>query len=101
MVTAGESNIAVRFSEFEGMDTVMALKGQVQWIWVDCFSKLPLDRDVVMRQKEAGFKLCLVSPELQGRPLDVVPCRDRLREAGIIPDAVCSKRSLISTWEQP
>jgi hypothetical protein len=44
------------------------MKGMVDWVWVDCFSKVPLNREIYNILKDAGFKLCFVSPELQNQP---------------------------------
>lgn len=89
----GESRCAIRVSEFESIDTAMALAGSVQWIWVDCFSRFPLDRADATRLRDAGFKLCLVSPELQGRDaaVEIPALRELLRRECIVADAVCSK----------
>ena len=40
-----EKNIALRFSEFEGLDTILNMENKVKWVWIDCFSKLPLDKE--------------------------------------------------------
>jgi hypothetical protein len=63
----GEQNIALRFSEFEGIDTILNMKSKVKWVWVDCFSRLPITKENYQILKDNGFKLCLVSPELQGQ----------------------------------
>ena len=34
LVTKGESKIALRFSEFEGMDTLRTMSGKIDWVWV-------------------------------------------------------------------
>ena len=39
----GEKNIALRYSEYEGIDTLEKMKGKVEWIWVDCFTYLPIN----------------------------------------------------------
>lgn len=96
----GESKIAVRFSEFEGLDTVMALKGKVDWVWVDCFTKLPINAENYKLLKDAGFKLCLVSPELQGRGEDIEKYRDELASQGIVFDLICTKYYNISRWQE-
>ncbi len=75
----GEKRIAVRLSEFESIETVMNMKGRVEWVWVDCFTKLPSGIDTLQQE---GFKVCLVSPELQGRQDDYSHIR---------VDAVCTK----------
>ncbi len=92
-VRAGESRCAVRVSEFESIDTALTLAGQVDWIWVDCFTRFPLDRAQAERLRSAGFKLCLVSPELQGRDAatEIPALRALLAREGIVADAVCTK----------
>ncbi len=90
LVSLGERKIAVRFSEFEPIEGCLSLAGQVEWVWVDCFTKCPLDADSYARLK-AHFKLCAVSPELQGRPVETIA--DYARELAAFPmDAVCTKR---------
>ena len=71
----------------------MSLAGMVDWVWVDCFTKFPLTTADASRLAEAGFKLCLVSPELQGRmaPEEITAMRALLTELGIAADAVCTK----------
>ncbi len=97
--TAGERRCAVRVSEYESIETAMALAGKVDWVWVDCFTRFPLSGDDAARLQGAGFRLCLVSPELQGRPADtgISAMVNLLRERRIVPDAVCSKRP--DLWE--
>lgn len=86
----GESKIAVRYSEFEPIEGCLALAGQVEWVWVDCFTKMPLDARSYARLK-ASFKMCAVSPELQGRPAETIA--DYARELAPYPmDAICTKR---------
>jgi hypothetical protein len=89
----GESRCAVRVSEFETIDTALSLAGKVDWVWVDCFTKFPLDRASATKLKEAGFKLCIVSPELQGRmeqsDTDIIVAA--MNDAGVVPDAICTK----------
>lgn len=89
----GESRCAVRVSEFESIDTALTLAGQVDWVWVDCFTRFPLERAQADRLKAAGFKLCLVSPELQGREaaVEIPALRALLARKGIVADAVCTK----------
>jgi hypothetical protein len=38
---------------------------------LNSFTQLPLNTENYKTLKEAGFKLCLVSPELQGRNEDI------------------------------
>jgi len=100
MIKRGETRTAVRFSEYESIDTVMKLEGLVEWIWVDCFTHLPISKDLYQLLKNCGFKLCLVSPELQGRPDDIPAYRDQLKADEIVFDAICTKRANIAKWKE-
>lgn len=89
----GEPRCAVRVSEFESIDTALSLAGRIQWAWVDCFTRFPLDGAQARRLQDAGFKLCLVSPELQGRDAgrEIPALRALLAREGIVAEAVCTK----------
>lgn len=90
----GEKRCAVRFSEYESIESVLTLSNKVDWVWVDCFTRFPLNRNSAAKLKEANFKLCLVSPELQGRDAEVeIPLlQEILTKEAITADAVCTKR---------
>lgn len=94
---AGEKRCAVRISEFESIRTAETLAGLVSWIWVDCFTRFPLSGDEAAHLQSLGFRLCLVSPELQGRPDEISSLRALLSREGIDADAVCTKRP--DLWE--
>jgi hypothetical protein len=97
---AGENRCAVRVSEFESVETAMTLAGKVDWAWVDCFTRFPLTHDTAQQLQQAGFKLCLVSPELQGRDAatEIHALVEMLRQRCIVAEAVCTKRP--DLWEQ-
>jgi hypothetical protein len=97
---AGERRCAVRVSEFENIETALTLTGKVDWVWVDCFTNFPLSHEDAQRLKNSGFRLCLVSPELQGRNAEIeIPQLARLlAERGIEADAICTKRP--DLWEE-
>jgi len=89
----GERRCAVRVSEYESVDTALTLSGMVEWVWVDCFTRFPLAAGDVERLRQAGMKLCLVSPELQGRhdPAEITALRRQLDVLGAQASAVCTK----------
>ena len=89
----GERRCAVRLSEFESIDTALALAGMVDWVWIDSFTRLPLDGEQARALQDAGFRLCLVSPELVGRtgPEALRDLRLELDNGSIALDAVCTK----------
>jgi len=90
MVNMGERRIAVRFSEYESLETVMALAGLVDWVWIDCFKKMPLTNSVY-EVLSKHFKFCIVSPELQGRSTNEIETYAKLLSSFKI-DAVCTKK---------
>lgn len=91
---AGERRCAVRVSEFESVETALSLAGQIQWVWVDCFTRFPLSAEDAARLRDAGLELCLVSPELQGRDAEAeIPVLRRLLATERVEAAaVCTKR---------
>ncbi|MDH8678318.1 hypothetical protein QE109_09175 [Fusibacter bizertensis] len=95
----GEQNIAIRFSEFEGLDTIRKMAGKVKWIWVDCFSYLPIDQVIYNEIKALGYKICLVSPELQGRDEAIEAYKTYSDAQGIVWDAICTKLYNFHRWK--
>jgi hypothetical protein len=85
----GEKRIAVRLSEFESIETVLNMDEKVEWVWIDVFTRLPVSEADCQRLHEAGFKLCLVSPELQGRPSDIPYYKPIISHC---IDMVCTKK---------
>lgn len=97
---AGEHRCAVRVSEFESVETALSLSGKIDWVWVDCFTHFPLSHEDASRLHNSGFKLCLVSPELQGRnaEMEIPQLAALLKERNIVADAICTKQPAI--WER-
>jgi hypothetical protein len=93
---AGETRLAIRYSELESLDTVFKWRGRAQWVWVDCFYSCWITGDDIRHLQSQGFKVCLVSPELQGRPHEIHPFAHRILETP--PDAVCCKLDFFSKW---
>lgn len=93
LANRGERRLAIRVSEYESIETALAMAGKVDWVWVDVFTRIPVTPAECQTLRDAGFKMCLVSPELQGRPDDVVAYRDAI---GTEMDMVCTK--VPSTW---
>lgn len=96
---SGERQCAVRVSEFESIDTALSIASMINWAWIDCFEKFPLSAYEANQLKEAGLKLCIVSPELQGRDAvsEIEKMKVVLLNLGIEVDAVCTKRP--DLWE--
>ena len=89
---SGEKRCAIRVSEYESVKTALSLSGLAEWIWIDVFNKFPISKSDYINLKDAGFKLCLVSPELQQHSFDkVMSIKKFLKEKNIVIDAVCTK----------
>lgn len=94
----GEHNIALRFSEIEGLDTIRNMAGKATWVWVDCFTRLPINKESYVELKEMGYKLCMVSPELEGQPEKLEEYKQFLKQNDILMDAVCTKTYNFDKW---
>lgn len=89
---SGENRCAVRFSEYESINTVLSLSNIVKWVWVDFFTKLPLDYEKYLKLKESRFNICLVSPELQGHDKkQILTLQKELIKNKVYINAVCTK----------
>ena len=94
---------AARVSEYETAESAILLK--TQWLWVDSFtgnwdhlvSIRSLQDELVIKKK-----LCVVSPELQGRsiqdPKEIEACVAKFDELGMGIDAICTKSP--DTWKR-
>lgn len=96
----GERRCALRVSEYESVETALNLAGLITWVWLDCFTRFPIDCSEYKALKHAGFKLCLVSPELQGRNAEtgIEEMGAYLAHNHMVMNAVCTKRP--DLWEK-
>ncbi len=92
------NKLAVRFSEYESIETVKKMASLVEWVWVDTFTKIPLTQEQQEELHQLGLKLCFVSPELQGQPNKVNEYIQELHNKQINLDAVCCKTHFIDAW---
>lgn len=98
LVKSGDHNVALRFSEFEDINTILNMRGMVKWVWIDCFNTLPLDITNYKIFRDNGFNLCLVSPELQGRDNEIESYKHILNKSDINVDAICTKYYNVHRW---
>lgn len=89
----GNFKFAVRLSEFESIDKSINLNPR--WIWVDCFNHYDVTENDIKLIREVDAKICLVSPELQGKTFDINAVPKILR---FEIDAVCTKIYNASLW---
>lgn len=90
----GERRCAVRVSEYESLQTACQLAGLIDWVWVDQFNGTWFSSQDLATLRTAGFKLCAVSPELQGRPHDVRSFITDSLQRQWHWDAICTKTPL-------
>ena len=93
---SGERRFAVRWSEYEPLEGVLAWAGKADWCWVDCFRSFPSDQQAWAQVAE-HFAICLVSPELQGHAGSTLSAL-RAQVAGRDFSAVCTKRPEL--WQE-
>jgi hypothetical protein len=91
----GFGKMAIRFSEYEPEQLALRFAGKLEWVWVDCFTRMPLNSDIYALLRP-HFKLCLVSPELQGRATEEIAGL-RTELASMPVDAVCTKHPAL--WQ--
>lgn len=95
----GEKNIAIRYSEFESIESVLKVKDMVKWVWVDCFTKFPLSTNCYNKIKNNNLKICLVSPELQNHNLKMIKViKNICINTKFNIDAICTKIYNIDYW---
>lgn len=96
LIKGVKSNVkktAVRFSEYEDINTALSLANMAEWVWVDFFTKCPLNSQSQQLLRNANFKICIVSPELQGHPSEssISELAKTLQNDAVIPNAICTK----------
>ncbi len=92
---SGESRTAIRFSDLESIDTITSTLNmsvtKPKWLWVDSFSGEWSHLKELDKIKSLGLNVCLASPELHGRNLDL-ELREIKKSASVRDiDAVCTK----------
>ena len=92
------NNIASRLSEYEPFNFTENIKDFIQWIWIDCFSYLPLNKRLYEEIKKIKKNICIVSPELQGHFDKINKYKQQLNDDDIIPNAICCKEYNIIYW---
>ena len=91
-IKKNEIRCAIRISEYESLKTAILLKGKVEWIWIDHFNKFPLNFEECKYLKDIGYKICIVSPELQNGDIKIAKeLKNKLNSLKIKFDAVCTK----------
>jgi hypothetical protein len=91
-----QPQFACRLSEYEPIEHFMKCKHMYDYIWVDCFTKFPLNKENydIFKNK----KICIVSPELQKHENKIAEYRNYIIENNIFPHMICCKEHNIIEW---
>jgi len=92
------NNNACRFSEYENINNFLDNKNMFSTLWVDCFTKFPLNKKNYEYIKKENKKICIVSPELQKQPEKIIEYRNYIIQNNIFPDMICTKSYNIINW---
>lgn len=95
----GETRIAMRFSEYEPFNMIELNRNKIQWVWIDCFTELPINQLLEKKIHAMGLKICIVSPELQSHGQDIEKYATFIRKNFIKIDAICTKEFNVDTWK--
>ena len=93
----GFKNTAIRFSEEESIDTVKKYINYVNWVWIDTFTKFPINQKNIKILNR--FNKCLVSPDRWNRSKDIKPYRKIIKKNKINIDYVMTSESNVKLWE--
>jgi hypothetical protein len=91
----GENRTALRVSDYESVNTLektaQISKFKPNWVWIDSFTGNWEHLADVKKIKSMGYKVCIASPELHKRNLELeLESISRLADVSQI-DAVCTK----------
>jgi hypothetical protein len=89
---------ACRLSEFENLQFFLDNKDMFSTVWVDCFTKFPLNKENYALINKENKNICIVSPELQKQPEKIETYRNYIIENKIIPTMICTKIYNIINW---
>ena len=95
-IIKNKKNVAVRFSEYEDIINAKNFINQVDWVWIDTVTKLPLDKSKIRILKK--FKSCLVCPERWGRQYDIKNYYNKMKKLDFFPNAVMTSLETSFIW---
>lgn len=88
--------LSLRFSEFESEFQNEELIKLVKWLWIDSFTKVPIDQDTIKYFKK--FETCLVSPSRWGRKDEIKSTIDNFNKFVYTPDWIMVELEEVKIW---
>jgi len=98
LANQGVRQMAVRFSEWEALDTVLAIADKIDWVFIDVYTKNPLTPEVYEKIKAAGLKICFVSPDRWDRADEIDEMVKYFAQNKIEVDAVIVGDKYAEKW---
>jgi hypothetical protein len=89
--------IAIRFSEFESIETLKNFKNKLDWVWIDTFNKFPINNKNIELLNH--FKKCIVCPERWGRKTDITKYKTLIKKNNYKIDSVMTSKKSVHLWE--
>lgn len=68
----GFQKFALRYSEYEDFNSIELFPANFEWLFVDSFTHIPIQKNNLEKIKNRGLKISLVSPELHNRESDLM-----------------------------
>ena len=93
----GFKNTSIRFSEEESISTVKKYISRIDWVWIDTFSKLPVNKDNIKILNK--FKKCLVSPDRWNRSEDIKKYIKIMKQKNFSINCVMTSEKTVKVWE--
>ena len=87
-------NIAIRFSEYESIETVKFFMKKFKWIFIDTVTRLPINKKNLSTISK--FKSCLVCPERWGQKNKISQYLQKLKKTGVELDAVMTSMATVN-----
>lgn len=88
-----KTKVSIRISEYEEIKNKRRLFKYIKWVWIDHFTKFPLNIKQLKQIKKFNIKFCIVSPELVKRRYKkkILKLKKYLHKNNFHIDAVCTK----------
>ena len=97
LISKGEKNIAVRYSEYEDINFSKFFKNKLNWVWIDTTTTLPINKKNIKILN--NFKSCLVCPERWGRKKDIKIYKNKLKKMNFKPTAIMTSKDCLKYWQ--
>lgn len=92
----GVRELAIRYSEYEPIESAEYFANKFDWVWIDTVTCLPLDSKII--PKLESYKTCVVCPERWGRPDQIMDFKKHMQSISFAPDAVMTTRAYVDRW---